>query len=114
MSPFIKLYTSALRSESGDSMEEARGRPQKFNDELKSWVMDVIREYRRLTVRGVFDPWEREIFYSKDLDLTMYRICAMFLPRFLNAKSKAFQCSPVCRKHQIPHLKKILSCTING
>ena len=34
MGPFIKLYSSALRSESGDSMEQARRRPQKFDDEL--------------------------------------------------------------------------------
>ena len=83
MSPFIKLYSSALRSESCDSMEQAQGRPQKFNDEVLNRVMDVIREYRRLTVRGVFDFWEREIFYSKDSDPTMSRICAMLVLRFL-------------------------------
>lgn len=106
MSPFIKLYSSALRSESGDSMEQARRKPQKFDDELLSRVMVVIREYRRVTVRGVFDPWKRELFYSKESDLTMSRICAMWVLYFLNAKSRAFQSSPECRKHQIPHLKK--------
>ena len=43
-------------------MEQARRRPQKFDDELLSRVMIVIREYRRVTLRGVFDPWKREIF----------------------------------------------------
>ena len=64
-------------------MEEARGRPQKFNDELKSRVIDVIREYHRLTMRGVFDSWEKETFYSKDLDLKMFKICAMWVLRLL-------------------------------
>ena len=95
MSSFIKLYSSALRSESGDSMEDARGRPQKFDDELLSRVMVVIHEYRRVTVRGLFDPSKREIFYSKDSDLTMSRICAMWVLCFLyeNQKhSRAVQC----------------------
>ena len=57
--------------------------------------MDVIREYRRLTMRGVFDSWEKETFYSKDLDLTMFKICAMWLLRLLYEIQKhvsAVQC----------------------
>ncbi|XP_062611652.1 protein GVQW3-like [Saccostrea cucullata] len=39
----------------GDPMKEARGRPSKSDDKLKSRVLDVIREDRRLTVREVGD-----------------------------------------------------------
>ena len=112
MSLFIKLYSSALRSESGDSMEEARGRPQKFDDELLSRVMDVIREYRRVTVRGVLDPWEREIFYSKESDLTMSRVCAM-CTSFPKCKIKSIQEQSSVLKISNTSSEKILSCTIN-
>ena len=69
----------------GDPMKEARGRPSKSDDKLKSRVLDVIREDRRLTVREVGDM----IGVGKSSvqrilsDLSMTRVCARWVHRLL-------------------------------